>query len=578
MSVRKISESSSLLDLESVREQVAGVRRRRVNAGGRAPSPPGWRRPPLPLLLIVAVAVAARILWLDRVPGIEGDEAWHGVLGQHWAAGDLRNSRTPTGNYPGPMQPALVALGQWVLPSHFVVLRIPTVLASLGAMALAWQIGRRHLDASTARLALLLMAALPANIVYARFGWDPSYGGLILLAGLAAALERQLVLTALLFGLGVWTHPTNVFATPMLLIVFAAADRRAGRPWLARTAALAAAIVMLAAAMMSTAVQAGQFADPSAILRRLVAPGDWIGFFVLLGRLIAGQPWFVHIAGTGYGPWLPLVDLVGIAAVAATIGATLLVLRREGLTTAASILLGWLCTIVAFALIGGYTPLNAPTERYAFVLIAPSALALAIATRQLATTKARETAISLGAGVLLLGATVALYLVPIATRDSVEVNRFMTGPVEPKEAAARWLVDQARRGPMRVVAEDWWLYWPLEYRLHGENVTVVDADNQPAEAARPFAGRTFDATFAGTSVDRQWVASGARPEFIATGYDGRPILRLWERSRAPSPILSAPPTDLGRESRVSETGPRRPFGREAHAERQLAFPGGQVSN
>lgn len=510
----------------------------RVNAGDSASSVPILRRLPLPLLLLVAVAVAARILWLDRVPGIDGDEAWHGVLGQSWAAGDFHYPRTPTGNYPGPVQPALVALGQWVLPSHFVVLRIPTVLASLGAMALAWQIGRRHLDGSTARLALLLMAALPANIAYARFGWDPSYGGLILLAGLAAALERHLVLTALLFGLGVWTHPTNVFAAPMLLIAFAAADRRAERRWLVRTAALAAAMVFLAAAMMSTAVQAGQFADPPATLRRLVAPGEWIGFVVLLGRLLAGQPWFVHIAGTGYGSWLPLVDLIGIVAVVGTIGAALLVLRREGLTTAGSILLGWLATIAAFALIGGYAPLNAPTERYAFVLVAPSALALAIAARRLATTKTRETAISLGAGVLLLGVTIALYLVPIATRDSVDANRFMTGPVEPKAAAARWLADQARRGPVRVVAEDWWLYWPLQYRLHGESVTVVDAENQAAEASRPFAGQTFDATFAGSALDRRWAASGARPEFIATGYDGRPIVRLWKRSRTISPALS----------------------------------------
>ena len=486
----------------------------------------------LPLFLIVAAGVVLRVLWLDRLTGIDGDEAWYGILGQHWAQGDFIYWRTPTGNYPGPIQPALVALGQFFLPSQFIVLRIPSLIASLAAMALAWHIARRHLDGATSRIALVLMAALPANIAYARFGWDPSLGGMIFLAGLGAALDRRLVITALLFGLGIWTHPTNVFAAPMLLIVFMAADRREGGSWLLRSGILVAVMLLLTGAMMSTAVQSGQFTDPLAMFGRLVSPGDWSAFLVLFGRLIMGQPWFVHLAGTGFAELLPLADLLGLAALAATIIVAAAAIRNGWDSASASILAGWLGMIVAYALIGGYASLNAPTERYAFVLIAPTAMVLAITLRKitgLQVRPAREAVIVLSAGALLIGATIKFYMIPLATQDSIKINNFKTGPIEPKEAAARWIIRERRHGPLRIVAESGWISRPLSYRLAGQPITVVNADWEPAEAARRVPEPRFYAAFAGSTLDRQLAA--ARPSgvaFTATGYDGRPILRIWE--------------------------------------------------
>ena len=487
--------------------------------------------PALTLAVIFVAAIILRILWLDRLTGIDGDEAWYGVLGQHWAAGEFILWRTPTGNYPGPIQPALVGLGQFLLPAHFILLRIPSLLSSLLAMALAWRIGRKHFDLPTARIGLLLMAVLPANIAYARFGWDPSHSGMLALAAIACVLEGRLVLTALLFGLAVWTHPTNVFIAPLLLPVAAAVERNR---W--RLCALAVALILIAAAMMMVgASQSGQFADPRAMLARLLSPADWFAFVLLYARLLAGQPWFLHLAESSYGPLLPLVDAAGLLAIGGTLFATARTLQREGLSTRGGLLLGWIAMLAAYALVAGIAALNAPTERYAFVLIAPTALAFAVAIGG-SMRKFEPLGIAVAGGTLL-AASVALYFVPLATRDLtgrsdwLGVQAFRTGPIEPKEAAARWIAAQARPDrPIRVIAEDWWLAWPLAYRLAGETSVTVDWAGRPDGGPQSRPATTLVATYAGSPDDDRLAETGARPLFVSEGYDGRPVVRLWARA------------------------------------------------
>ena len=491
----------------------------------------------LSLAVMVAAGVALRLLWLDRLTGIDGDEAWYGVLAQHWAAGDFVYWRTPTGNYPGPIQPALVALGQFVAPSRFVMLRVPSLLSSLAAMALAWWIGRRLFDDATARLALLLMALLPANIAYARFGWDPSHGAMLALAAIATALKRQLVLTALVYALAVWTHPTNVFLAPLLLVVFARAEQEAGhKPWSPRALTLLVVAGAATAVMMVTAAQSGAFASPTAMLGRLVSPADWLAFALLLARLIEGRPWFMHLAGSDFGAWGPLADLAGVALLAGALWFAVGSLRG-GRWSYRGLPAGWLAMLVAYALIGGGAPLNPPTERYGFVLVAPTALVIAMALRSWlgnSVGNLREAALTATFGTALIAATLAFYLVPLATRDRtgftawLGVDALRTGPVEPKEATARWLLAQRRTGqPLRVIAEDWWLYWPLAYRL-GSQAVVINAETDPRRAGQTSANPTFVVTYAGSPLDRR-LAPVARPAFTAIGYDGRAIVDVWVR-------------------------------------------------
>lgn len=506
-----------------------------MSAGAAAGAdPPAPRRIIAILVAAVVAGILLRLIWLDRLPGIDGDEAWYGVLGQQWAAGDFVYWRTPTGNYPGPIQIAADAIGQWIAPGQFIVLRIAPLLSSLAAMAMAWRIGRRHFDGATARLALLIMAVLPGNVAFARFGWDPSHSAMIVLGGVALALDRRLVAIIAIYALALWTHPTNLFCAPLLLLSFVAAERAGGeRRWLSpRIALLALAMAGLAATMVvSATAQAGQFFDPGQALLRLISPSEWFATAILLGRLIVGEPFFAHLAGASYGALMPLVTATGIAGFGGLLFVTATTLRGEGLTKRGGLLLGWLAMVAAFVAVAGSGALNPPTERYVFGLIAPTAIAMAIVLRRLiANSAAREVAIGTTLGATLLTATIVLYLVPLASRDRpaslyLGVNGLRTGPVEPKEAAARWLIAEAKRsGPLQLIADDWWLYWPMRYRLAGKPVTVVHTGQQRG------ATRTYEIKFAAIPGQAQGANPGAAPPaWVSTGHDGRAILRMWQR-------------------------------------------------
>ena len=122
---------------------------------------------------ILAVAVVLRVIKLDNIPGVNGDEAWMGVQAMAALRHDrLFSWRTPTGN---PLnlffflrELALHAI--W--PPSFGLLRLPAVVSGLAALAVNFWLCRKVFGPRTAWLLTVLLAVLPVNIVYSRFAWD----------------------------------------------------------------------------------------------------------------------------------------------------------------------------------------------------------------------------------------------------------------------------------------------------------------------------------------------------------------------------------------------------------------------
>ncbi len=73
------------------------------------------------------VAIAVRIVALDRLPGINGDEAWYGVNVNVLLEGGTPFLQTPSGNFLNPVHSLpLLLLSLFTEPS-FLVLRVPEV-------------------------------------------------------------------------------------------------------------------------------------------------------------------------------------------------------------------------------------------------------------------------------------------------------------------------------------------------------------------------------------------------------------------------------------------------------------------
>lgn len=464
--------------------------------------------------IIIAIAIIFRIYALDRLPGLNGDEAWYGVQAQRWAGGEALRWRTPSGNLPGPVQIGWMLVLQPIFTPSVTLLRIPPLISSLAAMGLAYAIGRRFFDRTTAMIALLLMAALPANIVYARFGWDPSHIGLVILASCWAALAGRPLLSALAFALALIVHPTSVFAAPFLTFAFLGADlERHGRRQALKRSGVHVALLAAALALLAITTSQGQVGIGMAGLKdRLTQPLEWAIFPLLFERLLSGETVYSFVTGHGLGVARHAADVFGAALLAllVTVGTAGLWGKRFGLI--AGIVTGWVASLLAFFLIAGNEALQPHHERYALVLIVPTVLALGLLIRRLFPEPGRE-----GRAILFtLAITASLlvgfwlrYFVVLEREGSVSATAFWTGLREPKQVAVECILAATTvSGPAQVIAEDWWLYQPLAYLAHGKGIDLVDPGRRgPPLAMTRLPGGTYLLVFGGSEMDSRIAAT-----------------------------------------------------------------------
>lgn len=498
-------------------------------------------------VLLLAAALFFRLVGLDHLPGINGDEAWYGVLAQAIADGGDPHWRTPTGNLPGPFQVGSLLILQSIVPASFALLRLPTVLSSIGAAALAWWIIRRHFDGPTALIALILIATLPISIVYARFGWDPSHAPLVGLACIAFALRGWRIACAIAFTVALATHPTNIFIGPFLLSILLGveAERSGWHTALKRTAVTLLLLALTVAILVVTTSGGQADAVPSTIVPRILDPQQWTGFLLLFSRLLSGDTAYSYITGQGFGAANPPIDfvlLLGLFALVAIAGRSL---RRRPFGREAGILVGWLLTLLGFFLIAGPAGLTPDYQRYALCLIAPTIIAVAIMLREIGGRGARMTGPVVGTmviGMLFLIGFQRQYLATLEKTGSVGHRTFWTGPIDPKEAALRALLADPRLTAHPVVAEDWWLYWPVAYLTAGKPITIVDGSLLPTNSLA--ADRTW-LVFAGGPLDRRLAGTkGAIPIGSIAGTQRAAALRIWQTGpvNPPPPLRAAQPS------------------------------------
>jgi hypothetical protein len=480
----------------------------------------------------LGVALVFRVYALGRLPGINGDEAWYGVQVLRFLGGEAVDWRTPTGNLVGPLHAGLLLVLQRFADPSLALLRVPSLLSSLLQLGLTYVVVRRHFDRSTGALALLLTAVLPVNIAYARFGWDPSHSGLVAIVATHFALAGNPWGCALSFALALAVHPTNVFLAPFLVIAFFGGEWERGGRWraLARSG-LQAVLLVGALGVLSRTTSGGRASLVwQDVLHRLSTPAEWGLFARLFSRLLTGDTVYTYIAGSGLGAAREPADVALAAVLLGLLGLGAWRLHRAPWGLVPGIVLGWLASVVAFFLIAGNGAIEPHHERYALCLIVPTVLAISVGLRELGERGARlwrpYALMASVAGLLLLGFYLRYFLF-LERTGSTSHETFWTGAVEPKAAAFERILAEAKgRGGARLVAESWWVYWPLAYLAWGQPLEVVELWNLPATPGRP--GGTWWVGFPGGPIDQRFrsINVGARSWDIPGA--GRPAaLRVW---------------------------------------------------
>jgi hypothetical protein len=523
---------------------------------------------------VIGLGLAARALHLDRLPGVNGDEAWSGVNVFEQLRGQPTFARTPTGNLLNPFYNHALLAASWLAgrPS-FAALRSVALAAGVAAVALAYPLLRAPLGRRGALYAAALLAASPQLIAYSRFGWDTCESGLVTLLALAAAMRQLPAHAALALLVALFVHPTNVFLTPVLVAAFhptLAPAWASLAPARRRRLALAGAVGLALAAVAGAAVL-GQFATdvslPTAgdLALRYGSSRQWAGLVGGYARLLAGVSACEFLAGPVPAPVrLAAAVLTWAALVAAAVAA-----RSPAPASASTAPFGpaarralvgaVLLSLLALYTLSGDRAMRPATGRYAMFIVAPSLVALAAAADLFASRPGRArlaTRLVLGACALTLALCGAFYFRPLLTTGGDAHATFRTGPREPKQRAWEVVSRATPPGSLTVVlASQWWLYLPLRYLAEARpdevRVELIDGDvawaRPPGAAAPPYArapDRAFVVAFEGSPALSTFSARpGARAYASFADPRGRAILR----------VIAVPPG----EARPYLTGPVR---------------------
>jgi 4-amino-4-deoxy-L-arabinose transferase-like glycosyltransferase len=531
-------------------------------------------------MLLLAGAVLLRIWKLDHIPGLNGDEAWYGVRTLELLEGQPTQWTTPTGN---PLNPFYFAL---LVPIHLVIepgpvaLRLPAAASGLAALLVNAWLAARVFDRRTAIVSTLMLAVLPVNIAYSRFGWDASQTLLATLPVVyaAAALAQRaapalpspdeprarslrgprgmLVLGSLALCAAVLVHPTNVFLAPLLVVAAASAyrdrlallldPRGAARHWVPAYATLAL--------LLAGVAWLGRHYLAAAAQRTLV--GHDVGLFTLQWmRLFTGVTVYQYLAGSCRGTWhdaagwfdTPLYDHGTLLLAALVVGMTLWSLRAPSARIERTLALGYALCLGAFFFIAGTRGVAPHFERYSLFAIAPGVVLAARACVRLHDRLPSATiAVLLAAGWLLLAGFGANYLHWIEKTGGRSHRAFRTAAVDPKVQALQAVLRAAPLAdPAAIVAADFWSYQPLAYLAwKHRQLHVLRADDPQHGAQLPRAldrGAVWFVAWedaaAPLSAQQYCAAHGcwAMPGPVVHDFAGRKVLSIWQLHAAAPP-------------------------------------------
>jgi hypothetical protein len=425
---------------------------------------------------ILVLGLLARFLWLDSLPGVNGDEAWYGL----WVEGLLRDhawgGKTLTGSFPNPFFLAPLAIVQAIAEPAPWVLRVPALISGLAFIIVGYTGLRSTIGQRPALVFALLAATSPIMIIYSRFGWDASQTPLAEMIFLWACLAGRRIAAVISLCAAILIHPTNIFLVTILVVFWfeylrSFIEKITGRIGFRSFVGVLLIGGILAAIPISLWIG-------RAPLKGFFSGGYWhlqhlvMLTLVLIGDQFSGITAYRSIVGDPIGLILHRVIifavLIGLS-VALFVGA-----RGTQDLRITKLAVGVIAAVILFVIIAGKDGLQ--TERYALFMIAP---VLVLLSAVLARPFNMASTVGLWfAPLLAVTALISVwlnYFEPLRVSGgglstaTIDGRAARTAAIEPKTQVAQWVmrcVDQ--HDTVTLWAESYWLAEPLHYYLFYE--------------------------------------------------------------------------------------------------------------
>lgn len=430
------------------------------------------------LITAVVAGVVVRIIALERLPGINGDEAWYGANVHLLLDGETPFLRTGVGNLLSPLHSLPLIALEWLAGPSFALLRLPSVFWGCLAVVCAYPLLAPLIGSSAAVILTGAIALSPAAVSQARLGWDPSATILVSLLTVAFVIDHRRWRSVAAFLLSLVVHPTNIFLAPIvatqwcpaIIDWYRSSTGRVRRRMLTMVSIALAVAGVVGLQAARRAAHAGFLPSIELVTERLTTAPAWYSLGAGVVSLLSGA---TSAAIAGPPPrYLSLGAnlIVLLAIVCACIGywrARHDVVAKRMAWLAA----GFVASIISFHVVGGPRALEPGSERYAMFLVVPLTI---VCAGGLGLLNRKGWAI----GGVLCGALAAVltcgYFLPLMTEGGRH-GAFRTGPIEPKLAAFEFVNADSRGAEVvAVFAEDWWLYWPIRYLAWHERRLYVE--------------------------------------------------------------------------------------------------------
>jgi hypothetical protein len=497
--------------------------------------------------LTFSFALAARFVWLDSMPGVNGDEAWYGIWVERLLRDKVWPSITYTGILPNPFYLVPLAIVQAMADPAPWVLRVPPLISGLAFIITGYAGLRTTLGTRPAFVFALLAATTPIALIYSRFGWV-SQTLLATVIFLWACLAGKRVVALLSLCAAILVHPTNVFLLPILIAFWL----KYFRSFLEKITGNLKLGVLISAMLIGgtlTAILVSLWMRWAKVEKLLTGryslgslPHHFFNALLQFGDLFSGITVYRDIVGDPVGLIVHRMIIL-----CALIGSTLTLFwgartRRDPRIT--TLLIGLATSVISFLIIGGPTGLRPGSERYALFMVAPVLVLLSASLARPFNAPSRA-----GLWFALFLGSVALISVwfnffePLRVsggqaRDTEAGKAFRTGAIEPKMQVAKWARECVRNHKEIVTffAESFWLARPLQYYLFYEPKILVKQlgyEGFPLEGDRHYAlsevpnAKAIVVVYAGSDYDQQLQSTSGSVENTIFDAAGRPLLHIY---------------------------------------------------
>lgn len=454
---------------------------------------------------IISAGVFFRFWKIDSIPGINGDEAWLGWKAFQVAQGAKLDWMTFSGNLTDPFYILpLIGLHKIFLPSGFL-LRSVALISGLLVLPVNFLLCRWVYGKESAWGTTLLLAVLPVNIVYSRFGWEPSQSVLFTLPPLYLALliggeKIRPLLGVLLFAFSLLAaflvHPTNFFLAAfgvIALAVMVVHPESSLRRFLFCVGLLTLGLTVLGLLAILKS-PAGVHDEILGRIHRFGWMHDVDRFVIVVIRFFNGLNSLAFIPGSWKESasilemdkelWVGWPDWLGIA-----LGLVSLIVIVWSISFATSqctrlssdlghkrsdliLLLGFIGSLVLFDILNGPAKMAVCFDRYGLWMVPPGVLLITRAAVLLREAMpSMKSAIRVGGvGICILFLTeswLGYFQYAVLTGGNSGMDARI-GREDLKLEAARLLVKEGKLSGVKcpvLISSDWFVYWPILYFL-----------------------------------------------------------------------------------------------------------------